>query len=422
MNNLCHLFYLAILLACGVFFPVFGFAAISLYCAVAVFKIGKAPRLSYALHHASISIYCGVAASFQISSGTVFWGAFSPAETNISFVMIMVALYLIGFEFSGIFFKTKNNALNSSDFYVRIGNEVLVLAIAFFSYCALYLNYDLNFTPRGILVINDIRPFEFILFSVLPKTMLWVAVSLSGIVLRSNRKIGAWVVFILCLLLALHGASLTTSPRQIIIVGLLPLVVVYLLGRSLIIIFGLVWIGVVAIGPIINLFSRDQFHDVGTVYFPYSQDFDAVFIMSVLHEFVTNSKFELGFGRYILNAFSFFLPSEYKPFAEYDVLSIYGGDIFSQSNVSLPPFFTAYLDFGLFGVLLFGFLIGWLLQLNDRQFYTKNSHRILMASMIGASLVPFVRGPILGWGMFFLSGVICFLAYILLTKNSYFRS
>lgn len=81
---------------------------------------------------------------------------------------------------------------------------------------------------------------------------------------------------------------------------------------------------------------------------------------------------------------------------------------FSQSNLSLPPFTTAYFDFGFAGPALLGIAISAGFRIVDRAVDPNRalSSGYLSALVLLAAYVPFMRGPILGWGPFAASGVI----------------
>jgi peptidoglycan/LPS O-acetylase OafA/YrhL len=141
--------------------------------------------------------------------------------------------------------------------------------------------------------------------------------------------------------------------------------------------------------------------------FPFSQDFDAQYVVAGILERAPIP--DLGWGRYLLSAVSFFLPRDLKMFPDFDPLgwsAILGN--FSQSNLSLPPFTTAYFDFGLAGPALLGLALSAGFRLVDRAIDPRRalSPGYLVALVALAAYVPFLRGPILGWGAFATSGLI----------------
>jgi hypothetical protein len=141
--------------------------------------------------------------------------------------------------------------------------------------------------------------------------------------------------------------------------------------------------------------------------FPFSQDFDAQYVVAGILERAPIP--DLGWGRYLLSAVSFFLPRDLKMFPDFDPLgwsAILGN--FSQSNLSLPPFTTAYFDFGLAGPALLGLVLSAGFRLVDKAIDPNRalSGGYLAALVLLAAYVPFMRGPILGWGPFATSGLI----------------
>ncbi len=119
---------------------------------------------------------------------------------------------------------------------------------------------------------------------------------------------------------------------------------------------------------------------------------------------------DLGFGRYLpVSGFSFVLPRDMKLFPDFDPLgwpAMLGN--FSQSNLSLAQFATVFFDFGLPGPLVFGFLLSSLFRRGrPRDRYARPVSRGYLAALVLlAAYVPFMRGPILGWGPFAASGLI----------------
>jgi hypothetical protein len=192
-----------------------------------------------------------------------------------------------------------------------------------------------------------------------------------------------------------------------LLIGLLPLLI-HALGRGRRwLLAGVIFGAIAGLGPVLNLISRGSMWGEELTTFPFSQDFDAMFVVAGILERAPIP--DLGWGRYLLSAFSFFLPRDLKMFPDFDPLgwsAILGN--FSQSNLSLPPFTTAYFDFGMAGPALFGFAISVGFRWVDRAIDPNRplSGAYLSALVLLAAYVPFMRGPILGWGPFAVSGLI----------------
>jgi hypothetical protein len=247
--------------------------------------------------------------------------------------------------------------------------------------------------------------------------MCFVALAIHAL---RRRTLWAWCAAGLAFALAAIAANPVNTPRQVILIGLLPLLI-HALGRShrwtlAAMIFG----AIAGLGPVLNLISRDAMWGAELRSFPFSQDFDAMFVVAGILERAPSP--ELGFGRYLLSAASFILPRDLKMFPGYDPLgwpAVLGN--FSQSNLSLPPFTTAYFDFGLLGPALLGFAVSAGFRIVDR---AVDPHRTLTAGyfcalVLLAAYVPFLRGPILGWGPFAASGLIA--AIVAGSLSSWFR-
>ncbi|KAF1048064.1 hypothetical protein [Xylophilus sp.] len=107
------------------------------------------------------------------------------------------------------------------------------------------------------------------------------------------------------------------------------------------------------------------------------------------------------------------LPHDLKLFPDYDPL---GWPVvlnnFSQSNLSLAPFTTAYLDFGLAGPFLLGLALSIVGAALERRLVPGSALTggYLSALVLLAAYVPLMRGPILGWGPFAASGLLAALA------------
>jgi hypothetical protein len=250
-------------------------------------------------------------------------------------------------------------------------------------------------------------PLDFIFYSTLPKLVVLLCFVALAIHAVRRRTLWSWCAAGLAGALALLAANPVNTPRQILLIGLLPLLV-HALGRSRRwLLAGVIFGAIAGLGPVLNLISRGSMWGEELTTFPFSQDFDAMFVVAGILERAPIP--DLGWGRYLLSAFSFFLPRDLKMFPDFDPLgwsAILGN--FSQSNLSLPPFTTAYFDFGLAGPALLGFAISAGFRWVDRAIDPNRplSGTYLSALVLLAAYVPFMRGPILGWGPFAASGLI----------------
>jgi len=286
---------------------------------------------------------------------------------------------------------------------------LLLLSCSLAAFASLFIKPELNFVARGIVGVGgeDNVPIDFIFYSTLPKLVVLLCFVALAVHAVRRRTPWSWCAAGLAFALALAAANPVNTARQVLLIGLLPLLI-HALGRGRRwLLAGTIFGAIAGLGPMLNLISRGSMWGEELRTFPFSQDFDAMYVVAGILERAPIP--ELGWGRYLLSAFSFFLPRDLKMFPDFDPLgwsAILGN--FSQSNLSLPPFTTAYFDFGLAGPALFGFAISAGFRAVDRAVDPNRpvSSTYLAALVLLAAYVPFMRGPILGWGPFMVSGLI----------------
>ena len=411
---------LAAALLCGLANPAWGFAVV---CALSLVQIallrGPATSLFLLVHYTTVLIYFSLAPSMQISMDASFWGAGPVGPQAYTLTLILLLLYLAGVEAAHLVPTRPTAPLPlRPQAPPDIAHPTLLLLLVGAGFAALWVRPDLNFVARGAPSEIPTAPFDVIVFSTLPKLIVLVgAVALAIRALR-RRTAGAWFTAAAATTLAAIACNPVNTARQILLIGTLPLVL-HAFGRTRRWTLAFIIVGAIAgLGPVLNLISRGSMWGETLEVFPFSSDFDTTYVVAALLERAPAP--ELGWGRYLLSAVSFMLPRDLKLFPDYDPLG-WGAVLnnFSQSNLSLAPFTTAYLDFGLAGP----FLLGWLLS----TFASGLSRRIaadsaltgsyLSALVLLAAYVPLLRGPILGWGSFAASGLIAALAVGLLSTG-----
>jgi hypothetical protein len=415
---------IAIAFLCGSLEPAWGYAVV---CALSLVQLSmlRAPGASVFLliHYATILTYFSVAPAMQIAADVSFWdtGVIGPVAHMQALTLLL--LYMAGVEAARLGLPDASAPVRT-DAGPQVPSAgvahpaLLLLSGAISAFASLFIRPDLNFIARGIPGADDNVPVDFIVYSTLPKLIVLVCFVALAIHAMRRGTFWSWCAAGLALAMAAFAANPVNTARQVLLIGLLPLFI-HLFGRGRRWMLALLIFGAIAgLGPVLNLVSRGSFWGETLTTFPYSPDFDAMYVVAGILE--RASEPELGWGRYLLSAFSFFLPRDLKLFPEFDPLgwpAILGN--FSQANLSLPPFTTAYFDFGLAGPVMFGLAISAGFRTLDRMVDPRAalSGSYLCALVLLAAYVPFLRGPILGWGPFAASGLIAALLAGLLSSR-----
>lgn len=425
MRTLAFWFGIACAFLCGLVDPVWGYAAVSVL-AVAQLAMLRAPGGSVFLliHYTAILIYFSLAPAMQIAADVDFWEAGVLGAAAHTQALMLLLLYMAGVEAArfGVPDAPSGMARRTGPRAVGVAHPLLVLlGCALAAFASLFVRPDLNFVARGIAGLGaEINfPVDFIVYSTIPKLIVLVCFVALAIHAFRQRTLWAWCAAALALALSAIAANPVNTARQVLLIGLLPLFI-HGFGRSRRwLLAGVIFAAIAGLGPVLNLVSRGSFWGESLSTFPYSQDFDAMFVVAGILERVPEP--DLGLGRYLLSAFSFFLPRSLKMFPDFDPLGWPGilGN-FSQSNLSLPPFTTAYFDFGLLGPLMLGFVVSAGFRMVDKAIDPRRavSGAYLCALVLLAAYVPFMRGPILGWGAFAASGLIAALVAGILSARA----
>jgi hypothetical protein len=399
---------------CGLVDPVWGYAAVCVLSLIQLSLLGSSGSSVFLLiHYATILTYFSIAPAMQISHDVEFWEAGVMSTAAHTQALMLLLLYMAGVEAARLGVPDVPAHLPGGHDRRLVGVAhplLLLLSCSLAAFATLFIKPELNFVARGLTGVTggeENVPIDFIFYSTLPKLvvlMCFVALAIHAV---RRRTLWSWCAAGLAFGLALAAANPVNTARQVLLIGLLPLLI-HALGRGRRWLLGSVIFGAIAgLGPVLNLISRGSVWGEELTTFPFSQDFDAMFVVAGILERAPIP--DLGWGRYLLSAFSFFLPRDLKMFPDFDPLgwsAILGN--FSQSNLSLPPFTTAYFDFGLAGPALFGYAISAGFRVVDRAIDPNRplSGSYLSALVLLAAYVPFMRGPILGWGPFAVSGLI----------------
>jgi len=399
---------------CGLVDPVWGYAAVFVLSLVQIAMLGSAGGSVFLLiHYAAILTYFSIAPAMQISHDIDFWDAGVMRADSHTQALMLLLLYMAGVEAARLGERdTSADAMARRDGRMaELANaQLLLLGCAVFAFAALLVKPELNFVARGVAGLgseDNNLAIDFIFYSTLPKLVVLMCFVALAIQALRRRTLWSWGVAGIAFGLVAIAANPVNTARQVLLIGLLPLLVHALARSRRWLLAGLIFGSIAGLGPVLNLISRGSIWGEELRTFPFSQDFDAMFVVAGILERAPIP--DLGWGRYLLSAFSFFLPRSLKMFPDFDPLgwsAILGN--FSQANLSLPPFTTAYFDFGLAGPALFGFAVSAAFRAVDRAVQAGRpvSGSYLAALVLLAAYVPFMRGPILGWGPFAASGVI----------------
>ncbi|SEJ75944.1 hypothetical protein SAMN05216567_101300 [Variovorax sp. OK605] len=398
-------------LLCGLVDPVWGYVAVFALSLVQLSLLGSSGGSVFLLiHYATILTYFSLAPAMQISHEVDFWEAGLMSTSAHTQALVLLILYMAGVEAArlGVPDAPAHQPGRHDQRLLGVAHPLLLLlSCSLAAFAALFIRPDLNFVARGLSGDEESVPLDFIFYSTLPKLVVLLCFVALAIHAVRRRTLWSWCAAALAFALAMVAANPVNTARQVLLTGLLPLLI-HALGRGRRRLLGAVIFGAIAgLGPVLNLISRGSMWGEELTTFPFSPDFDAMFVVAGILERAPIP--DLGWGRYLLSAFSFFLPRDLKMFPDFDPLgwsAILGN--FSQSNLSLPPFTTAYFDFGLAGPALLGIAISAGFRIVDRAIDPNRalSGAYLSALVLLAAYVPFMRGPILGWGPFAASGVI----------------
>jgi len=415
---------IAIAFLCGLLEPAWGYAAV---CVLSLLQLSmlRAPGASVFLliHYATILTYFSLAPAMQIAADVSFWdtGVIGPVAHMQALTLLL--LYMAGVEAARLGLPeapapARAHAAPELPAAGVAHPALLLLSGAVSAFASLFIRPELNFIARGIPGTEESLPVDYIIYSTLPKLIVLICFVALTIHAMRRGTLWSWCAAGLALAMAAFAANPVNTARQVLLIGLLPLFI-HLFGRGWRWTLGLLIFGAIAgLGPVLNLVSRGSFWGETLTTFPFSPDFDAMYVVAGILE--RASEPELGWGRYLLSAFSFILPRDLKLFPDFDPLgwpAILGN--FSQSNLSLPPFATVYFDFGLAGPVMFGLAISGGFRVLDRMVDPRAalSGSYLCALVLLAAYVPFLRGPILGWGPFAASGLIAALLAGLLSSR-----
>lgn len=398
-------------LLCGLVDPVWGYTAVFALALIQLSLLGASGGSVFLLiHYATILTYFSIAPAMQIANNVDFWETGLLSMDAHTQALVLLLLYMAGVEAARLGVPDGPAHLPGRHDTQLVGVAhplLLLLSCSVAAFATLFIRPDLNFVARGIVGDEESVPIDFIFYSTLPKMVVLLCFVALAIHAVRSKTLWAWCAAGLAFGLAIIAANPVNTARQILLIGLLPLLI-HAFGRGRRWVLGGVIFGAIAgLGPVLNLISRGSLWGEELTTFPFSQDFDAQFVVAGILERAPIP--DLGWGRYLLSAVSFFLPRDLKMFPDFDPLgwsAILGN--FSQSNLSLPPFTTAYFDFGLAGPAMLGLAISAGFRLVDRAVDPNRplSGGYLAALVLLAAYVPFMRGPILGWGPFATSGLI----------------
>lgn len=414
MRTLIFWFGIACAALAGFVDPVWGYATVAVLALVQLVLLSNASGGSVFLliHYTTLLTYFSLAPAMQIATDSEFWDAGVLMTASHTQALMLLLLYMAGVEIARFGMADMPGRITTAPAprAAGVAHPVLLLGCALVAFGALFVKPGLNFVARGVVGLageDDAVPIDYIVFSTLPKLLVAICFVALAVHAWRRRTLGSWLAAGLCFVLAAVATNPVNTPRQILLIGFLPLLIMACARHRRWLLAAAIFGAIAGLGPVFNLISRGSMWGEDLMTFPFSPDFDAQYVVAGILERAPIP--ELGWGRYLLSAFSFFLPRDLKMFPDFDPLgwsTILGN--FSQSNLSLPPFTTAYFDFGLAGPVLLGLAVSALFRKVDKAIDPNRalSGGYLAALVLLAAYVPFMRGPILGWGPFATAGLI----------------
>jgi oligosaccharide repeat unit polymerase len=268
---------------------------------------------------------------------------------------------------------------------------------------------------------------QIVIYSV--RYLSFVNIALFSYIISIRMKLNAkfYVIFLVSIILFGIINYPLALPRFVTFSYLLFLVIMLFkveFNRKIQLSLGMV-AGVTTVFPILSWLTRkkeDGYLSLLSEYYRSSGDFDG--FQSLINTVIFSSEKGLLFGEQLLSNILFFIPREIwalKSEPTGRLVSEYIGYGFTNISAPLPSEF--YIDFGILGLVILGFLSGRLirsidlisLKLNDSIF--QNHSGIFYAAVFGSSLMILMRGSL----MAVVSNFILFLVIVYIATKMVFK-
>ncbi|MCK4527332.1 oligosaccharide repeat unit polymerase [candidate division WOR-3 bacterium] len=318
--------------------------------------------------------------------------------TNLLLISWMV-FYALGYRFSkptgSILFKKLR---------VRKRGVLVSVYLSFFVFIIFISVFGIeNLLIRGSYrdVLSAIHPHSIMLFIDKSLRVLPV-ISLMGLLalkFRWKNKRQWWFLTSALILINLFVNNPIASPRYWAGTVVLAFIVFFFLrskrrkGWLLPVLF----IGVLFVFPIINVFRTETIKTISikelkqatNLNIATAQEFDAYEMTVHTVQYIEKSD-NVSYGRQLLGAFLFWIPRDLwknKPTGSGGVVARFFSYPFLNLCCPLPA--EGYINFGIFGLILFAFCFGWLLRMFDEHYWIKSN---LKSPDILRVLYPFLLG------------------------------
>ena len=229
MRTLAFWFGIVCTVLCGLVDPVWGYAAVFVLAAVQLSMLGAGGDSVFLLiHYTVVLIYFSLAPAMQIAADVDFWEVGLLGSAAHTRALMLLLLYMAGVEAArlGMPVRPAAQGLRPAERGAGVAHPfLLLLSCSLAAFAALFIRPDLNFVARGVVTDDDSMPIEFIVYSTIPKLvvlMCFVALAIHAV---RQRTLWAWCAASIALALAVLAANPINTARQIILIGLLPLLI-----------------------------------------------------------------------------------------------------------------------------------------------------------------------------------------------------
>lgn len=249
---------------CGLVDPAWGYAAVAVLSLVQLAMLGGSGGSVFLLiHYTAILTYFSIAPAMQISHDLEFWDAGVMRTESHTLALTLLVLYMAGVEAArlGVPDGPVHQPGRHDRQLVGVAHPLLLLlSCSLAAFASLFIKPELNFVARGIVGVGgeDNVPIDFIFYSTLPKLVVLLCFVALAIHAVRRRTLWSWCAAGMAFALALAAANPVNTARQVLLIGLLPLLI-HALGRGRRwLLAGTIFGAIAGLGPMLNLISRGR--------------------------------------------------------------------------------------------------------------------------------------------------------------------
>jgi len=338
------------------------------------------------MHWFFILIFYGIAAFYQFLNNSFLYFRF-PNKELLMYTMLIIFIWTLSYYVGS---KTVNTTVNTTGKYgkanfffqkINYNSNFIVLATVISVVLSLYIIFVDGFesifsraTAHAAFVQSSLAGTQLVNYSVRNFVLYQLAVSI--LIYKKQRK------FLILLLIQFCCNFIVNTPFGMprfqvatVYLGLL-LTIFSKLKKNKIFIF-IFLVSMIVIFPVINLFRGNSLLstlpnisiNIDKIRNDYlTGNYDAFIMIFYAINYVKN--YGITYGRQLLGVIGFFIPRviwHSKPIGSgAHVLVAYGH---SFTNGSMPLIAEGYINFGIIGVIIFGFITGKLVKTIDRFYW-----------------------------------------------------